>query len=109
MALDFSHIHQRINTPTKQTWSGVEVVDYLKTQFEIPDDGAFGYTSWLRRVKKVEMSLEQAKRVVEIMKSREKWLMKEKGEKLHRGKWMFNRFRYDFKEMTIDKFISKNS
>lgn len=94
---------------SKQTWSGVEVVDYFKTQFDIPDDGPFGYTAWLRRVKNASLSLVQAQKLISIMKDKEAWLEREKGEKLHRGKWVFNRFRYEIKEMGVDKYISSQS
>lgn len=103
---------ERFTKPTtkaKQTWSGVEVVDYLQTQFDIPILGPFGYSSWLRRVKTASISLHHAQKLIGIMVEREKWLQKEKGEKLHRGKWMFNQFRHDIKTLGIDKFISKNS
>lgn len=100
--------HFGVKKKTAQTWSGVEVVDYFKTLFDIPDNGAYGYSSWLRRVKNASMSLEQAKQVAEIMKARERWVKQTTGEAMHRGRWMFNRFRYDFREMSVDKFISKN-
>lgn len=107
MALDLSHIELK-KPQTKQTWSGVEVVDYLATLFDIPKSGPYGYSSWLRRVKNANLSLFQAQKVASIMRERESWL-KSKGETLHRGKWWFNRFRYDFKDMGVDSWISKNS
>lgn len=105
----FSNYNFEVGKRTSQTWSGVEVVDYFKTQFDIPDTGPFGYTSWLRRVKNASLSLEQAKKLVDIMKGKEAWLEREKGEKLHRGKWVFNRFRYEIKEMGVDKYIASQS
>lgn len=99
---------ERYSQPTtKASWSGVEVVDYLKTLFDIPNTGPYGYTAWLRRVKNASISLEQAKKVVDIMYSRERWVQS-KGGSLHRGKWMMNRFK-EFKEISVDKWISKNS
>lgn len=92
---------------SKETWEGVQIVDYFATQFEIPATGHYGYTSWLRRVK--GMNLHQAKRLVEIMEDTEQWLLKTKGEKMHRGKWMFNRFRYEIKEKGVDKYIASKS
>jgi len=106
--LDFSRF-QKPAKPVKQTWSGVEVADYFKQYFDIPDTGAFGYSSWLRRIKKEKVSLDQAKRIIEIMLGVEAWLLKDKGEKLHRGKWMFNRFRFEIKEKGVDKFIASKS
>ena len=91
---------------TKATWSGVEVVDYFREHFEIPDTGSYGYSSWLRRVKTAEISIFHAKELISIMKEKERFIRQSTGEQMHRGKWMFNRFRYEIKEKGIDKYIS---
>lgn len=90
---------------TKATWEGPEVVDYFKKYFDIPEKGSFGYGSWLRRIKKENINEYHAKQLIEIMLGVEGWL-KAKGQTLHRGKWMFNRFRYEIKEKGIDKYIA---
>ena len=106
LSFDFS----RFETPTtKATWSGVEVADYFKKYFEIADSGAFGYSSWLRRIKKENVNKYQAEKLIEIMLGVEKWLKTSEGEDLERGKWMFNRFRYEIKQKGIDKYISSKS
>lgn len=108
--MDFSHLPKmEVKKKTKQTWYGVEVVDYFRTQFDIPEDGAYGYSAWLQKVKNASVSIVQAKKLVEIMKGKERWLRDTKGEELHRGKWMFNRFRYEIKEKGVDKYISSQS
>lgn len=107
--LDFSHIQANLQKKSKQTWQGVEVVDYFKRYLDIPDKGKFGYTYWLRLVKDNGVTIYHAPKLMEIMLKREDWLLKEKKEKLPREKWLFNRFRYDIKEKGVDKFISSNS
>lgn len=94
---------------TKQTWEGVEVVDYFKTHFDIPESGPWGYSSWLRRVKQHHITMHHAKKLVAIMLAKEVWLLAARGEKLERGKWMFNRFKVEIKEKGVDRFISANS
>lgn len=97
----------RYTTPkSKQTWSGVDVADYFKKYFDIPNTGAFGYSSWLRRIKIAGVKQYHAEKLVMIMQNREKWLKETKNETMHRGKWMFNRFRFEIKEVGIDKYIS---
>jgi hypothetical protein len=111
MPLKFDHIKAALAAPpkTKQTWSGVEVVDHFKAFFDIPETGPWGYPAWLRHIKANSVTIHQAKQLTRIMSEREAWLLKNKGEQLHRGKWMFNRFRKEIKEMGVDKFISANS
>ena len=106
MSMDkFAHIQLK-KKKTKQTNKWVEVVDLFKTLFEILDKGAYGYSSWLKRVKVAEMTLYQAEKVAAIMVSDEAYILKTKGEKMHRGKWMFNRFRYEFKKRGVDGYLS---
>lgn len=97
---------ERQDEHSKETWEGVTVVNFFKEYFPIPDKGPYGYTSWLRRVKSAGVKMYHAQKLVEIMRAREAWLLREKGEILHRGKWMFNRFRYEIKEQGIDRYIS---
>ena len=94
---------------SKCTWEGPEVVDYFKTYFDVPEAGPWGYSAWLRRVKQYRVTIHHAKKLVAIMLAKEKWLHEAKGEKLERGKWMFNRFKTDIKEQGVDRFISANS
>ena len=103
-SFDFSRFEKPVKV--KQTWEGVDVVDFFKEYFDISDKGAFGYSSWLKRVKDAKVKMYHAKELVKIMENTEQWLKKSKGETMHRGKWMFNRFRYDIKEKGIDKYIS---
>lgn len=100
----------RYSTPkSKATWSGVEVVDYFKKYFEIEDKGAFGYSSWLRRVKQEDINQYHAEKLIEIMLGVEKWLKDSQDKKLERGKWMFNRFRYEIREKGVDRYIASKS
>ena len=109
MALDLSAQRARIAKPkSKETWSGVEVVDYFAKCFDVPKHGPWGYSAWLRRVKETQLTIHQAKQLVQIMEERAAWLAT-KGEKLQKGQWMFNRFRKEIKVMGVDKFISAKS
>lgn len=110
MGLSFAHLEERLANPTKsQNWEGVEVVDHFKKYFDVPVQGPWGYAAWLRRIKSHKITMYHAKRLIDIMLEREHWLRTNKQIELHRGKWMFNRFREDIKTMGIDRFISHNS
>lgn len=110
MALDFSHIKQRIEQPAKSkpTWEGVEVVEYLQIYIDIPEKGNYGKTFHYRKLKELKMTLDQAKRVIDIMLARAKWVSDTTGEQMHRGKWITNRYK-EMAEIGVDRFIAKNS
>ncbi len=92
---------------SKATWEGVEVVEYFQKYIDIPEKGRYGKTFWYRKIKDCKITMYHAQKIVDIMQQRKKWL-KGKGEELHCGKWMTNRF-VEIRKVGIDKFISKNS
>lgn len=101
-------LKNRTAAASNQTWPGVEVVDYFRQHFDIPEKGPWGYAAYLRRIKELNINIDHARRLVMIMKKREAWLLRVKKEKLHRGKWMFNRFIKEIKEQGIERFIIFN-
>ena len=93
---------------TTATWEGVEVVEIFQRYFPIPDKGAFGKTFYYRKIKELRITIDQAKKIMDIMQARRKWLKQTKGSDLQCGKWLTNRF-VEMKQIGVDRFISKNS
>ncbi|MEX0281432.1 MAG: hypothetical protein AB3N13_09630 [Arenibacterium sp.] len=95
---------------TTATWEGVEVVEYFqKHGLDIPETGPFSKTFHYRKIKELGIKLYHAEKIVEIVRSRVRWLREEKGKELHTGKWLTKRYA-EMKELGgVDAFIRKNS
>lgn len=104
-------LFDKYKKPTKKkppTWEGVEVVELFQQHIDIPDKGRYGKTFWYRKIRDCGIKLHHAHKIIAIMQQRRTWLKKEKGEDMHCGKWMTNRFA-EIRKMGVDCFISKNS
>ena len=90
------------------THEGAEVVAIFGRHIELSEEGRYGYTYHLRKVKECGIKTGHAEKIVSIMLKKKAWLKTTADAELHCGKWLTNRYQ-EIKDIGIDRYISKNS
>lgn len=95
-------------TVSKAVRQDQAIVDLFAEHFTIPPKGAFGYSYWLRQVKKNGIKMHHAQRLISIMNDCALWLKSTKGTELMKDRWMTNQFQ-QIAKMGIERYIASKS